>query len=49
MLPEPRGKELHEISYEYQKDVMGRDFIVVRIHLFAPYDMPVHYIVVGKS
>lgn len=44
IIKEPKGTELHEIRIEQRQD----KFIVVRIHLFSSYDMPVHYVVAGE-
>ncbi|MBY0281329.1 MAG: HNH endonuclease [Alphaproteobacteria bacterium] len=49
LIKEPVGKELHELSIGYSNDKNGRKFVEVRIHLFASYDMPVHYVVVGEA
>jgi hypothetical protein len=46
--PEPNSANRHELSIELYNGVEAKDFLVVRLRLFANRGMPTYYIVAGS-
>jgi hypothetical protein len=48
IIEDEKSAKRHELGWEVRRNRAGQALIVVRIRLFAEYNMPSHYIVAGK-
>jgi len=46
--PEPVSSSLHEVSFVSRKTFSGEDVLTCRIRLFAQFDTPIYYVIVGR-